>query len=322
MSIQLNRRLLIQSAVGVGAAGLLAACSDNASLPATTPTASPTAKAISQDAYDKIVLAGPLADAAAIAASPWAQKIKSQGYIRRGGTDTGAIFSLKNPTTGRVAGFDAGIGDLLARYITGGQDVAKLTQLSLTTVDTRETMLQNNTVDVVVATYTITAARATKINFAGPYYSSGAAIQVKSDNTTIKSVSDLDGKTIVTQSNSTGITAIDEHVKNATKLLLADNDSCIAALVQGRADAYVLDQAILLSNAVKNPQVKVVGDPFTVDPYGVGINKDDATAKAFVNTFLQNIFDSGVWLDLWKATVGLFVEGSPKPPVLGSVTGS
>ncbi|HET7724445.1 MAG TPA: hypothetical protein VFK68_07380, partial [Propionibacteriaceae bacterium] len=62
--------------------------------------------------------------------------------------------------------------------------------------------------------------------------------------------------------------------------------------------------------------------PFTTDPYGVGVNKDDPTAKAFVNAFLQKIFDSGDWLKLWKATVGVYVDAAPTPPKIGSVPGS
>jgi len=257
-----------------------------------------------------------------VSASPWATKIKSAGFIKRGGTTTGAIFSLKDPTTGRIAGFDAGIGDLLAHYITGGTDVSKLTQVSQTSVDTRETMLQNNTVDIVVATYSITTARAQKISFAGPYYSSGDSIQVKADNTTIRTVDDLKGKKLVTESNSTAITALQKFVPGNTPTLFADNDSCVAAVEQGRADAYILDEAILLGNAVKATDLKVVGTPFTTDPYGVGVNKSDPAVKAFVNTFLQKIFDSGDWLKLWKATVGVYVEAVPTPPALGSVAGS
>lgn len=277
---------------------------------------------MSQADYDNVIKGGPVADAATVSASSWAAKIKSQGYIKRGGTTTGAIFSLKDPVTGRISGFDAGIGDLLAHYITGGTDVAKLTQVSQTTVDTRETMLQNNTVDIVVATYSITPARAQKIAFAGPYYSSGDSIQVKKDNSSIKSVQDLQGKKLVTESNSTAITAIQKFVPGNTPTLFTDNDSCVAAVQQGRADAYILDESILLGNAVKNTDLKVVGTPFTTDPYGVGVNKDDPTAKAFVNAFLQKIFDSGDWLKLWKATVGLYVDAQPTPPKIGSAAGS
>ena len=321
-----SRRGLLYVAAGSSAAVALAACSSGA--PPTAPgTAAGSGSAnanrqISQDAYDAVIKAGPVADAATVSASPWASKIKSAGFIKRGGTTTGAIFSLKDPTTGRIAGFDAGIGDLLAHYITGGTDVSKLTQVSQTTVDTRETMLANNTVDIVVATYSITTARAQKIAFAGPYYSSGDSIQVKADNTSIKSVTDLAGKKLVTESNSTAITAIEKYVPGNTPTLFADNDSCVAAVQQGRADAYVLDESILLGNAVKNTDLKVVGTPFTTDPYGVGVNKDDPAVKAFVNTFLQKIFDSGDWLKLWQATVGVYVEAQATPPKIGSVAGS
>ena len=324
-----SRRGLLYVAAGSTATLALAACSSGA--PPTAPPATGSAgssssaggdRQMSQDAYDAIIKGGPVADAATVSANPWATKIKNQGFIKRGGTTTGAIFSIKDPTTGRIVGFDAGIGDLLAHYITGGTDVSKLTQVAQTSVDTRETMLQNNTVDIVVATYSITTARAQKVAFAGPYYASGDSIQVKSDNTTIKSVTDLQGKKLVTESNSTAITAIEKFVPGNTPTLFADNDSCVAAVQQGRADAYVLDEAILLGNAVKNPDLKVVGTPFTTDPYGVGLNKDDPAAKAFVDAFLQKIFDSGDWLKLWKATVGLYVEAVPTPPKIGSVQGS
>lgn len=323
-----SRRGLFVVTAGSAAAVSLAACSSGTPpTPGSTGSAMASGSAsadrqINVDQYDAIVKASPVADAATIAASPWASKIKAQGYIKRGGTTTGAIFSIKDPVTGRITGFDAGIGDMLAHYITGGSDVSKLTQVSQTSVDTRETMLQNNTVDIVVATYSITTARAQKVAFAGPYYASGDAIQVKASNTDIKSVSDLKGKKLVTESNSTAITAIEKFVPGNTPTLFADNDSCVAAVQQGRADAYILDQSILLGNAVKNPDLKVVGDPFTEDPYGVGVNKDDATAKQFVDAFLQKIFDSGDWLKLWKATVGLYVEGTPTPPKIGSVAGS
>jgi glutamate transport system substrate-binding protein len=322
-ALSLNRRHLLGLGAATGLGLWLAGCS-NAPSPIASASGSTSASAgIDLAAYDAIIKGGPVADAAALSANAWATRIKGNGVLQRGGTESGAIFSLKDPMTGRVTGFDAGIGDLLAHYILGGDDVSKLVALQQTSVDTRETMLQNNTVDVVVATYSITPERAKKINFAGPYYSSGASIQVKADNTTIKTVKDLAGKNVATESNSTGITAISDNVQGANVVLFADNASCVAAVLQGRVDAYVLDESILLSNVVQNPQLKVVGTPFTQDPYGIGVNRDDASGKQFVNTFLQAIFDSGDWTKLWSATVGKFVEGSaPTPPKLGSVPGS
>lgn len=153
-TFSINRRTLV-SGIGVGSlATLLAACGSSSS---GTPSKS------AGSAYDKVVQGGPVASAAAISASPWASAIKKQGYLRVGGTDTGPLFSLKNPVTGELTGFDAGLSQMLARYITGGSKISALTKLTITSVDTRESLLQNGTVDTVVATYTITPARAKKV---------------------------------------------------------------------------------------------------------------------------------------------------------------
>ena len=274
-------------------------------------------------AYDKIVTSGPVADDAAISASPWAQAIKDRGYLQRGGTDAGPLFSIKDPATGRVTGFDAGLSQMLAHYITGKTDVANLEKLTVTTVDTRETLLQNGTVDTVIATYTITPERAQKVDFAGPYYQSGDAIMVAADNDSINSVDDLHGKNVATESNSTAALALQQTVPDAKVTLFQTDQECVAAVQQGRVDAYVLDQGILISDASTNDKVKVVGQPFTQEPYGIGLPKDEGGAKQFVNDFLTKIFASGDWEKLWKATIGTVVSGdAPAPPTIGSVPGS
>ena len=86
---------------------------------------------------------------------------------------------------------------------------------------------------------------------------------VKKDNTTINSVDDLAGKNVATEANSTAVLALQQFAPQANVLLFQDDASCVAALQQGRADAYVLDESILLSDASTNPAFKLVGQPFT-----------------------------------------------------------
>jgi len=277
----------------------------------------------SGDAYDTVITGAPVADAATVSGNAWAAKIKKQGYLRVGGTDAGPLFSIKDPATGKLTGFDAGLSQMLAHYILGGSDVQKLTKLTITTVDTRETLLQNNSVDAVFATYTITPQRAQKVDFAGPYYESGDAIMVKKGNTSITQVSDLNGKTVATEGNSTAALSLKKFAPKAKVLLFQEDASCVAAVQQGRADAYVLDQGILLSDASTNPAVKVVGTPFTKEPYGIGLPKSNPAAKQFVNAFLQKIYASGDWTKLYQQTIGKVASGTaPTPPTIGSAQGS
>jgi glutamate transport system substrate-binding protein len=273
--------------------------------------------------YDSIIKGAPVASGSVVSGNSWAAKIKKQGYLRVGGTDAGPLFSIKNIKTGELTGFDAGLAQMLSHYITGKSDVKSLTKLTITTVETRETLLQNHTVDAVFATYTITPERAQKVDFAGPYYESGDAIMVKKTNNSIKSVNDLKGKKVVTESESTAAQDIKQRVPSAKVTLFKQDAECVAAVQQGRADAYVLDQGILISDASSNPQVKVVGQPFTKEPYGIGLPKDDPAAKTFVDAWLKKIFTDGTWAKLWKATIGTVVSGSPPAvPSIGSVAGS
>lgn len=313
-----SRRLLLGAAALLPVGAALAACTDSGSDTPAAPGGS--ASAASGEDFDAIIAAGPVADDATISASAWAQKVKYAGKLTRGGTIVNQVFSLQDPGSGKVTGFDGGLTQLLAQYILGKDSTEKIDYVD-TTVDTRETMLVNGTVDTVIATYSITAPRLEKIDFAGPYYISGTSIQVRTeDKDSITGVDDLTGKKLVTQSNSTGITAIEEHVKDPESVQqLPDNESCVNGLKQKRFDAYVLDQGVLLGNSKADPQVTVVGKPFTEDPYGIGLPKDSG-ALDFVNGFLTAIEEDGTWKKLYDATIGTVIEGeAPTPPTPGDL---
>jgi len=304
----------------VALTGALAACGGggSSSLPAA-PGAKTGGGKPSALTQDQVVAGAPVAPLSAITPGSWMDKVRKRGTLEVGGTDSGAMFSQRNPVTNKLEGFDAGLSQMLAKYIIGKPS----TKLSLTSVDTRETMLQNGSVDAVFATYTITPVRAKKVNFAGPYYESGDAILVKASNKTITKPADLNGRTVATESNSTAALDLKKFAPGAKTLLFEEDGECVAAVKQGRADAYVLDQGILLGDSVSDPDLKVVGQPFTQEPYGIGLPKKDPEAKAFVDDWLRQIYADGEWAKLWKATIGTKVAGDPPAtPVIGSAAGS
>lgn len=316
-SIQFTRRGLLGLGLAAGATAALAACSSGEDAPALPDQGSASASGAS---FDSIVKGGPKASDSEISGNAWAKKIKDSGALRWGGTLTSSLFSLKDPSSGKVTGFDAGIVQLLSRYIFGSDDPMSTVKNTEVSVDTRETLLINKSVDVVVATYSITDERKQKISFAGPYYKSGVGIAVKKGNTSITSVGDLTGKVLVTQSNSTGLAAIKEKVTNPKQVLtFSGNAECQAAVVQGRADAYVNDQSLLLAAAAQKKQVQVVGEPFTEDFYGIGLTKGDNDALTFVNGFLKKIEDDGSWKKLWTSSFGSLISGgAPTPPAIAA----
>ena len=144
--------------------------------------------AIDKKAFDELIASGITADDADIEASEWASAVKDAGVLRVGGTRTSFLFSQLDETDNGIRGFDAGLYQLLAKYILGDESAFQLEQVDSST---RESVLQSDQVDAVFATYSITDARKELISFAGPYYTSRQAILVKAGNEEIAGVDDL-----------------------------------------------------------------------------------------------------------------------------------
>ncbi len=267
-------------------------------------------------AFDALVAKGPVATAEAIAASPWATKIKQAGTLRLGGTQTSNLFSLLNEKDGKMRGFDAGLSQLLARYILG--DGAKI-QFTQVNSSTREQVLINDQVDLVVATYSITPSRAEKISFAGPYYTSQAGVLVKANNKSIQSYNDLAGKKVATQAGSTGPAILAQFAPKSTVQEFQTHQEALDSLRQGRVDAYVTDYTLLLNTlSLGTGDAKLAGTPFGAqDPYGIGLRKG-SDGVAFVNAFLKKIESDGTWAKLWTISIGQRTGSTavPTPPAL------
>ena len=293
-----------------------AAASSEAAAASETP-AEPVAVAIDKDAFDALLASGPVADDAAIEANRWAKAVKEAGVLRVGGTRTSFLFSQLDETDGGVRGFDAGLYQLLARYILGDETKYELTQVDSST---RESVLQSNQVDAVFATYSITPSRQEVISFAGPYYTSRQAVLVKAGNTEVTGVDSLAGKTVATQSGSTGPDILAEFAPEAVVQEFANDQEARLALEQGRVDAYVTDYTLLLNAIVKNPGTyEIAGDTFgPEDNYGIGLPLD-SDGVAFVNEFLKTIEENGTWAELWQISLGdrTGIDTAPEAPAIG-----
>ena len=271
---------------------------------------------INTAAFDALVAQGPVADAATIASSSWASKIKQAGTLRLGATQTSNLFSLLNEKDGKIRGFDAGLAQLITRYILGDGAKYQFTQVNSST---REQVLINGQVDVVFATYSITPARAEKISFAGPYYSSQAGVLVKSNNKTIQSYNDLAGMKTATQAGSTGPAILAQFSPKATVQEFQTHQEAVDALRQGRVDAYVTDYTLLLNTlSLGGSDAQLAGAPFgTQDSYGVGLPKG-SDGVAFINALLKKIQADGTWAKLWTVSIGQRTGSTavPVPPPL------
>ncbi len=271
---------------------------------------------INAAAFDELIAKGAVADAATIASSTWASKIKKAGTLRLGATQTSNLFSLLNEKDGKIRGFDAGVAQLITRYILGDGSKFQFTQV---TSATREQVLINDQVDMVFATYSITPARAEKISFAGPYYTSQAGVLVKANNKAIQSYNDLAGKKAATQAGSTGPAILAQYAPKAVVQEFQTHQEALDGLRQGRVDAYVTDYTLLLNAlSMGTGDAKLAGAPFGAqDPYGIGLPKG-SDGVAFINAFLKKMEADGTWAKLWTTSIGQRTGSTvvPTPPAI------
>ncbi len=85
----------------------------------------------------------------------------------------------------------------------------------------------------------------------------------------------------------------------------ADYADCLEPVRSGQLVALTTDNVILAGLADQNAgEFEVVGDPFTEEPYGIGLTKDDTVFRIWINDVLEQAFEDGRWAAAWEATAG------------------
>jgi len=213
---------------------------------------------------------------------------------------------------GDPQGFDVEIGKLIAAKLGISEDNITWTE---TQSANREPFIQSGEVDIVIATYTINDKRKEVIDFAGPYYNAGQDLLVLAGNPAgIEGPEDLEGKTVCTVSGSTSEANIAEYTDSITAL--GGYSDCLEPVRNGQAVALTTDNVILAGLADSSGgEFEVLGDPFTEEPYGIGLTKGDDAFRTWINDLLEESFEDGTWADAWERTAGTVLK-LPEPPTV------
>lgn len=249
-------------------------------------------------------------DSPEFAAGSTMAKLSEAGSIKVGTKFDQPGFGLVG-LDDEVQGFDVEV----AKIIAGALGIApEDVEFSPATSDIREQVIEDGAVDMVVATYTINDERAERITFAGPYYTAGQQLMVKSDNDAISGPEDLADPdiTVCSVTGSTPSEQIKEYLADDSQLVLFDiYDKCAESLANGQVDVVTTDNVILLGFVSKSDgDFKLVGEQFTDEPYGIGIAKGDVDFCNFINETLAANEDA--YVAAWEATAGQN-EGTETP---------
>lgn len=241
-------------------------------------------------------------------------RIADSGRFRVGIKFDQPGFGLMN-LSGGFKGFDVEVAQFVAAGL--GVEPGAIEFIEAPS-QRREELIEYQTVDMVVATYTINDRRRQRISFAGPYYTAGQQLMVRADETAItgpESFKENPALTVCSVTGSTPSQKIRDYLANPdTQLVLFDVYSkCADALRTGQVDSVTTDNVILLGFVARSDGAfKMAGTQFTEEPYGIGIAKGDVAFCEFINEQLTKADESGAYEAAWNATAG-DVEGAQVP---------
>ena len=211
--------------------------------------------------------------------------------------------------TGKNAGFDIEIAKWFSRFAFGRSNRVTFTCV---TTPAREPAINTGRVDLVIATFTYTTDRDTRIDFSRAYYKATGRLLVRNDSP-IRSLSDLDNRTVATTSGS----IYDRWMKNcfkSSKVLVTDGfTNALTAFRDGRADALMWDDTVLVGIAAQDPNLKLTDDLFLPLPYGIGMKQGNAAMKRWVDSRLNIMAKKDAFVPILRNTVpGRFLAAFSK----------
>ena len=261
---------------------------------------------------------GPTQTAAAgvtVEGSPTFAAMQQRGRVVMGVRNDQPGLGFQDATTGQYAGFDIEVARLVAAELGFNPD-----QLEYKVVPSaaREDAIERGEIDYMVGTYTINDNRKQRVSFAGPYYVAGQSLLVRSDENAITSKDTLRGRKVCSVTGSTPIQRVrDQGLTEPENVVEFQTYSqCVDQLLNNQVDVVTTDDAILKGFASQQPdRLKVVGDTFSTEPYGIGLKRDDTALRNKVNDILETAGTDGTWKQIYDATLGRSGAAATQPPI-------
>ena len=209
------------------------------------------------------------------------------------------------------SGFDVEIAKIIASHL--GLDAGQITWVKTDSAD-REKYLTENTVDIEIATYSMTPQRQSVVGQAGPYLITGQQVMVRKDDADIDTAQDLKDRKVctVTGSSSTDLIVKKFHADPWPSDSYA---KCVDALLDGDVEAVSTDGAVLMGFLINHvDEVKIVGEPITTERYGIGYKHGDKAMCQFLTKTLLASYKDGTWSSAFETTLGKTGVEAPTPP--------
>ena len=224
------------------------------------------------------------------------EQIKKSGVIRI------AVFSDKKPfgyvdEYGKYQGYDVYFAERLAK------DLGVKVKYVPVEAAARVEVLETGKVDIVLANFTVTPARAEKVDFALPYMKCALGV-VSNEKDLITSPEQLEGKTLIVSKGTTAETFFTENYPTVNLLKFDQYSEAYNALLDGRGAGLSTDNTEVLAWAIENPGFAVgIESLGSLDTIAPAVTKGNKTLLDFINSEIKNLAKENFFHADYEATL-------------------
>ena len=222
-------------------------------------------------------------------------KVNEAGTVRIGVRNDNPPLSFVNDA-GDWVGFDVDLANAMAA------EMGVEAELVVVDGTTRITFVQEDRVDMSVASMNHTRSRDEAIDFSITYFWDNQSFLVRDGEYT--NIDELFGKKVAASAGSSAIDSWNAYVAAAggtpSEIVeFEDKQAAVQAVRDGAVEGYTEDNITMLALAAGDPELELLPGGHNPVQFGIGVPNNDSTWRDRVNYALQEVWKSGVYHEIY-----------------------
>jgi len=180
-----------------------------------------------------------------------------------------------------------------------GEKIGRTPEFQDTSFETIFRDVQQGKFEAVISAATITEEREKAVDFSNPYYLSEQAVLVK-EGSEIKSLEDLEGKTVAVQQGTTGQELAKEELGGSEVRPFPEGPDAVNALKAGTVEGVIIDAPVAQNAVEKSGGVEIAEKVPTEEEYGIAVGQGETELLDEINKGLEEVLDDGTYKTIYE----------------------
>lgn len=194
---------------------------------------------------------------------------------------------------GNYTGFDVELMEAIA------EKIGRKAEFQDTSFETIFRDVAQGKFEAVISAATITEEREKAVDFSNPYYLSEQAVLVK-EGSDVKSLEDLEGKTVAAQQGTTGLELAKEELGGSEIRPYPEGPDAVNALKAGTVEGVIIDAPVAQNAVEKSGGVEIAEKVPTEETYGIAVAQGDTELLDEINKGLAEVEKDGTYEKIYE----------------------